>query len=185
MSGQTTETTPETSDSLNNEFSPADESATISDPRDDQDDSLSWVDESSSEELPVDESATVADPRKDKDSSRNAAQVGEAVRDESFPDYAPEMLGLDVDDPNSSYAPVPAGHTNLPTSITISNTPLPPPTQEDADFLLAQQLQAEFDAESAQSFCIEQPLANSYFVHANDDNGHERLDKGGKTLKDI
>lgn len=178
MSGQTTETAPETSDSLNNDFSPADGSATISDPRDDQDDSLSWVDESSSDEFPVDESATIANPREHENSPRNDARVGEAARDESFPDYAPEMLGSDVDDTNSNYAPV-------PTSVTMSNTPLPLPTQEDADLLLAQQLQAEFDAESAQSFRIEQPLANAYFVNANDDKGHERLEKGGKTLKDI
>jgi hypothetical protein len=185
MSSQTTEIVPETSDSPKNDSSPADGHAMKADPRDDQDDSLSWVDESSSDEPPADEFATIANPPEDEDSPKYTTRADDIGRDESLPDYTPGMLGLNVNDLNPEHAPEPAGHTNLPTSANVTNTPLPPTAQEDADFLLAQQLQAEFDAESAQSFRVEEPLANAYSVNENVEIGQEILDKGSKTLKDI
>jgi hypothetical protein len=143
------------SDSPKNDTAPADESAITSDPREDEDDSLSWIDESS-EESSVDESATVANPP-----------------DEYFPR---------LEERSSNDAVVKSGYTNLPSTINVDNASLPPATQEHADSLYAQQLQVEFDTESAQS------LRNNR-SHVEDDmtadKEQTRPDKGGKFLKDI
>jgi hypothetical protein len=155
MPNKSTETAPEMSDSPKNDTAPADESAMTSDLRDDEDDSLSWVDESS-EESSLDKPATVAKPSDE---------------------YSPRL-----EERSSNDAMVKTGYTNLPSTINVDNTSPSPATQELADSLYAQQLKVEFDTESAQSFRNNRSHVEDDVTA---DKEQTRPDKGGKFLKDI
>lgn len=185
MSDRTTETAPGPPDSPKDEMPPADEYPVIFDPRDDQDDSLSWVDEPSSDETPFADGSTAFHPSADRDSPSHEAQVNEASMTEPSPEDCTETLAPDVDNNSANHAAVSVGLSSLPTSTIVSNTPLLPTTQEDADFLLAQQLQAEFDAESAQLLNNAQSRTNTNPLDSNEHKRQVRLDKGGKTLESI